>query len=78
VIAASALPRGCSRDLQTRFVTHRCGLFTFRHHPEVSPTDNAGERSLRPSMIHREEMAGSYACYRHSTHVGRGNGAPLR
>jgi transposase len=57
-LLTAAVPAGCSRDLQRRFVTHRRGLLTFLHHPEVPPTNNASERSLRPSVVHRKVTGG--------------------
>ena len=57
-LLAEALPQGRSHDLQVRFVTHRRGLLTFLHHPEAPPTNNASERSLRPSVVHRKVTNG--------------------
>jgi transposase len=82
---AEALPQGCSRDLQTRFVTHRRGLLTFLHHPEVPPTNNASERSLRPSVVHRkvtggfraETWATAYAAVRTVTDTARKRGQAI-
>lgn len=55
-----AVPRsaGWSQDLQTRFGGHRRGLLTFRHDPTVPPTNNASERSLRPTVAQRNVPAG--------------------
>ena len=39
-------------------MTHRRGLLTFLHHPELPPTNNASERSLRPSVVHRKVTGG--------------------
>lgn len=57
-LLAEPLPAGCSRDLQTRFVTHWRGLLNFLHNAEVPPTNNASERSLRPSVVHRKVTGG--------------------
>lgn len=84
-LLAEALPRGRSRDLQLRFVTHRRGLLTFLHHPEAPPTNNASERSLRPSVVHRkvtngfrdEAWATAYAALRTVTDTARKRGQAI-
>ena len=43
-------------NLLDRFHTHRKHLFVFLHRPDVSPDNNACERALRPSVIHRKVM----------------------
>jgi transposase len=58
VLLAEPLTHGWSYDLQTRYQVHRRGLLTFLHHPEVPPTNNASERSLRPSVVHRKVTGG--------------------
>jgi transposase len=45
--------------LWTRFHTHRDHLFVFLTQPEVPPTNNASERALRPSVVHRK-IGGSF------------------
>ena len=57
-LLAERLTHGWSYDLQTRYQVHRRGLLTFLHHPEVPPTNNASERSLRPSVVHRKVTGG--------------------
>jgi transposase len=52
------LPPGWSADLQRRFVVHRPGLLLFLHRADVPPTNNASERSLRPSVVHRKVTGG--------------------
>jgi len=52
------LAAGWSHDLQTRFRVHRRGLLTFLHDLTVPPTNNASERSLRPSVVHRKVTGG--------------------
>lgn len=47
-----------ARRLQRRFIKHRDSLLTFLHYPEVEPTNNACERALRPSVIHRKVTNG--------------------
>jgi transposase len=84
-LLAEAVPAGCSRDLQVRFVTHRRGLLTFLHHPEAPPTNNASERSLRPSVVHRkvtggfrsETWATAYAALRTVTDTARKRGQAI-
>jgi transposase len=84
-LLTEAVPAGCSRDLQARFVTHRRGLLTFLHHPEVPPTNNASERSLRPSVVHRkvtggfrsEAWATAYAALRTVTDTARKQGQAI-
>jgi transposase len=44
--------------LQQRFIKHRDHLFTFLRYPGVEPTNNACERALRPSVIHRKVTNG--------------------
>jgi len=43
-------------NLLDRFRTHRKHLFVFLHRPDVSPDNNACERALRPSVIHRKVL----------------------
>jgi transposase len=84
-LLAEVLPNGCSRDLQKRFVTYRRGLLTCLHHPEVPPTNNASERSLRPSVVHRkvtggfrhEAWATAYAALRTVADTARKRGEPI-
>jgi transposase len=57
-LLAQPLAAGWSYDLQTRYQVHRRGLLTFLHHPDVPPTNNASERSLRPSVVHRKVTGG--------------------
>jgi len=57
-LLAAPLLAGWSYDLQTRYQVHRTGLLTFLHHPGVPPTNNASERSLRPSVVHRKVTGG--------------------
>lgn len=57
-LLAQPLTSGWSSDLQTRYHVHRRGMLTFLHHPEVPPTNNASERSLRPSVVHRKVTGG--------------------
>ncbi len=57
-LLAESLTAGWSDDLQTRFQVHRRGLLTFLHHLDVPPTNNASERSLRPSVVHRKVTGG--------------------
>ncbi len=58
ITLAVPLTHGWSYDLHTRFQVHRRGLWTFLHHPAVPPTNNASERSLRPSVVHRKVTGG--------------------
>lgn len=51
--------RGASaRRLQKRYRRHRAHLFVFLHCPDVPPDNNACERALRPSVIHRKVTNG--------------------
>lgn len=43
-------------NLRDRYRTHREHLFVFLHRPDVSPDNNACERALRPSVIHRKVL----------------------
>ena len=47
-----------ARRLQKRYRRHREHLFVFRHCPGVAPDNNACERALRPSVIHRKVTNG--------------------
>ena len=42
--------------LLDRYRTHREHLFVFLYRPDVAPTNNACERALRPSVIHRKVL----------------------
>ena len=44
--------------LQRRYVKHRGALFVFLHRSDVSPDNNASERDLRPSVMHRKVTGG--------------------
>lgn len=57
-LLAEPLRSGWSYDLQTRYQIHRQGLLTFLHDAAVPPTNNASERSLRPSVVHRKVTGG--------------------
>jgi transposase len=46
------------RRLQKRYRRHRAHLFVFLHCPDVPPDNNACERVLRPSVIHRKVTNG--------------------
>lgn len=43
-----------ARRLQRRYLKHRDKLFVFLYRTDVDPTNNAAERALRPSVIHRK------------------------
>jgi len=47
-----------AKRLRQRYVEHREHLFTFLHFPGVPPDNNACERALRPSVIHRKVTNG--------------------
>lgn len=47
-----------ARQLQKRYRRHRAHLFVFLHCPDVPPDNNACERALRPSVIHRKVTNG--------------------
>ncbi|MCC6176235.1 MAG: IS66 family transposase [Chloroflexi bacterium] len=47
-----------ARRRQARYRDHRASLFVFLDRPDVSPTDNASEQDLRPSVIHRTVTGG--------------------
>jgi transposase len=76
------LTHGWSYDLQTRYQVHRRGLLTFLHQLDVPPTNNARERSLRPSVVHRKVTGGfrsaafahGYAALRTVTDTARKQG----
>ena len=43
-------------NLRERYRTHRNSVLVFLHRTDVSPDNNACERALRPSVIHRKVM----------------------
>ena len=45
-----------AQNLRERYRTHRQSLLVFLHRTDVSPDNNACERALRPSVIHRKVM----------------------
>ena len=47
-----------AQGLSERFVKHRDHLLVFLNHSGVPPTNNASERALRPSVIHRKVTNG--------------------
>lgn len=81
-LLAQPLTAGWSSDLQTRYQVHRRGLLTFLHQADVPPTNNASERCLRPSVVHRkvtggfrsEAFAQGYAALRTVTDTARKRG----
>ena len=50
--------RTIARKLYARYVKHQDHLLYFLNHPDVEPTNNACERALRPSVIHRKVTNG--------------------
>lgn len=44
--------------LQRRYLKHRGSIFTFLYNPTVPPDNNAAERALRNSVIHRKVSGG--------------------
>ena len=51
-------PRSEARRLQQRYQVHRADLYVFLHRDDVEPTNNASERDLRNSVIHRKVTGG--------------------
>jgi len=47
-----------ARRLQRRYRKHRQALFTFLYRPDVPPDNNACERALRKSVVHRKVSGG--------------------
>src|SRR5262249_40519911 len=47
-----------ARRLWERYRLHRAHLLVFLHYPGVPPDNNACERALRPSVIHRKVTNG--------------------
>lgn len=45
-----------AQNLRERYRTHRHSLFVFLQRTDVAPDNNACERALRPSVIHRKVM----------------------
>ena len=46
------------RRLQKRYRKHRGALFTFLYRADVAPDNNACERALRKSVVHRKVSGG--------------------
>ena len=51
-------PETNARRLQKRYQAHRAGLYVFLQRDDVEPTNNAAERDLRNSVIHRKVTGG--------------------
>lgn len=51
--------RGLGANLLKRYRKHRDALLVFLHHVDVPAHNNACERALRPSVIHRKVMGSS-------------------
>jgi transposase len=51
-------PKTEARRLQKRYQAHRESLYVFLHRDDVEPTNNAAERDLRNSVIHRKVTGG--------------------
>jgi transposase len=51
-------PKTNARRLQQRYREHRASLYVFLHRADVAPTNNAAERDLRNSVIHRKVTGG--------------------
>lgn len=45
-----------AQNLRERYRTHRNSLFVFLHRTDVAPDNNACERALRPSVVHRKVL----------------------
>ncbi|MGH7751909.1 MAG: IS66 family transposase, partial [Gemmatimonadales bacterium] len=57
-LLATPVPGAEAARLWVRYRAHRDHLFVFLAHPEVPPTNNASERALRNSVIHRKITGG--------------------
>jgi transposase len=57
-LLACSLTTPEAQRLQRRYLKHRASLFVFLHHPQVPPDNNASERALRNSVIHRKVSGG--------------------
>jgi transposase len=58
-ICARALAHPEAEKLRLRLRENRAKLFTFIRHPQVGPTNNQAEQSLRPSVILRKLTFGN-------------------
>lgn len=58
VFGPSLAPTTNARRLQRRYRAHRASLYVFLHRDDVEPTNNAAERDLRNSVIHRKVTGG--------------------
>jgi transposase len=85
ILLGERLRMGESYGLQTRFLGHRAGLWTFLHDPAVPPTNNSSEQALRPLVIHRkvtngfraEAWAAGYAALRSVAETARRRGESM-
>jgi transposase len=57
-LLAAPLTGAQARRLQKRYRKHRQALFTFLYRPDVPPDNNACERALRKSVVHRKVSGG--------------------
>lgn len=57
-LLTAAVPGRHGRRLQKRYRKHRDALFTFLSRPDVPPDNNACERALRKSVVHRKVSGG--------------------
>jgi len=55
--------------LQRRYLKHRHSIFTFLYHPAVPPDNNASERALRNSVIHRKVSGGFRSAHGANVHA---------
>src|SRR5664279_4883662 len=62
----SVLPQ---RVLAKRICKHLWQLFVFVEHPEVSPDNNAAERSIRPFVVLRKVSGGTRSAAGSNTQV---------
>ena len=58
-LSASPLSWEAAEQLRCRLRKQRKNLFTFIHHPEIEPTNNQAEQSLRRSVIMRKVTLGN-------------------
>jgi len=68
VATPAAHPGG--RDLQTAVKAWRTKFFVFLEDPDVSPTNNACEREIRPSVVFRKVTGGFRSDWGAAIHAG--------
>ena len=68
-LLATPVPGPEASRLWVRYRDHREHLFVFLHDPRVPPTNNASERALRNSVVHRKVTGGFRSAWGADAHA---------